>query len=102
MEPNSGLRFEIDRWLEVRRSMNGSPWYRAAHRMLTLTGVLDASSEAWKGLIRTPGSPDFSAMGDFREEWASRHINVQEAYALLETLNLFCKENHDSLQVHVR
>ena len=26
VEPNSGLRFEIDRWLEVRRSMNGSPW----------------------------------------------------------------------------
>ena len=30
-------------------------------------------------------------MGDVPEEWASRHINVQEAYMLLETLKLFCK-----------
>ena len=72
--------------------MNGSPWYRAAHRMLILTGATDTSSEAWGGLIRAPGSPDFSAMGDFPEEWTGRHINVQEAYALLETLKLFCKE----------
>ena len=71
--------------------MDGSPWYKASHRVLTLTGASDASPEAWGGLIRIPGSPDFSAMGDFPEEWASRHINVQEAYALLETLKLFCK-----------
>ena len=31
-------------------------------------------------------------MGDSPEEWASRHINVQEAYVLLETLKPFCKE----------
>ena len=60
--------------------------------MLTLTGATGASSEAWGGLIRAPGSPDFSAMGDILEEGASRHINVQETYALLETLKLFCEE----------
>ena len=61
--------------------------------MLTLTEASDAPSEAWGGLIRTPGSPKFSAIGDFPEEWASCHINVKEAYALLEILKLFCKEN---------
>ena len=54
VEPNSGLRFEIDRWLEIRRSMNGSSWCRAAHRMLTLIGATDASSEAWGGPFPTP------------------------------------------------
>ena len=88
---------DSNRQVEVRRSINESPWYRAAHRILTLTGATDASSEAWGGLIRAPGSPDFSAMGDFSEKWASRHINVQEAYALLETLKLFCKEKSRQL-----
>ena len=60
--------------------------------MLTLTGATDASSEAWGSPIRAPGSPDFLEMGEFPEEWAGRHINVQEAFALLETLKLFSKE----------
>ena len=51
VEPNSGLRFEKDRWLEMRRSINGSPWYSAACRRLTLTGATDASSEARGGLM---------------------------------------------------
>ena len=50
--------------------------------------------------MRAPSSPDLSAMGDFPEEWAGRHINVEEAYVLLETLKLFCKESCDKSQVH--
>ena len=46
VEPNSKLRFEIDSWLEVRRSVNGYPWYRVTQQMLTLTGATHASSEA--------------------------------------------------------
>lgn len=77
--------------------MNGSPWYGAAHHVVTLTGATDASSEAWGGVFRAPGLEAFQAMGDFPEEWASSHINVQEAYALLETLKLFCKERPGQL-----
>ena len=96
-ELNSGRRFEINKWLEFRRSINGSPWYSAAHRMLTLTGATDASSEAWGGPIKAPGFPNVSAMYDFPEEWTNRHFNVQEAYALLEALKLFCKEKPQQL-----
>ena len=87
---NSGLRSEVDKWLEVRHRMNGAPWYRAAHHVISLNGATDASSGGWGGLVRGPESVVFEAAGDFPDEWSSCHINVQEAYALLETLNLFC------------
>ena len=51
---NSGLYFEMGKWLEVRGSMNGASWYRAAHQVLTLYGATDASSSGWGGLIRSP------------------------------------------------
>ena len=54
--------------LGARRPMNGFPRYSEAHRMLILTGATDASSEAWGGPVREPGSPDFSMMSDFPEE----------------------------------
>ena len=92
--PNSGLRYELGKWLEVRSQSNGASWYRAAHQRITLHGATDASSRGWGGLIRSPGHELFQAAGDFPDEWAEKHINVQEAYALLEILRLFCQDRH--------
>ena len=49
---NSGLMFEMEKWLEVRKELNGASWYRAEHKMVILTGASDASSSGWGGLIR--------------------------------------------------
>ena len=32
----SGLRFEMERWLEVRSRLNGAPWYDATRHVLTI------------------------------------------------------------------
>lgn len=61
---NSGLRLELERWLEVRGHMNGASWYKAAHHVLALTGATDASSRGWGGLVRGPGVADYRAAGD--------------------------------------
>lgn len=63
---NSALRFELDRWLEVRESMNGAPW--ALHQRITILGAFDTSSTGWGGLIP--------------EKLVLAHINVEEAHAL--------------------
>lgn len=41
---NGGLMFELTKCREVRRRLNGASWYRAEHKMLTVTGATDASS----------------------------------------------------------
>ena len=40
----SGLRFEMERWLEVRTRLNVAPWYDATGHVLTITEATDASS----------------------------------------------------------
>ncbi|CAB1112862.1 unnamed protein product [Ectocarpus sp. CCAP 1310/34] len=89
ISPNGGLMFEMQRWLEVRKKFNGASWYRAEHKLLSLTGASDASSRGWGGLIRSPGQPIFKAGGDFPPQMAHEHINVQEGYALQQLLHLF-------------
>ena len=54
LSKRSGLRFEMERWLEVRSRLNGAPWYDATRHVLTISGATDASSQAWGGLIRGP------------------------------------------------
>ena len=49
---HSGLRFEMERWLEVRARLNGVPWYDAPGHVLTISGATDASSQTLGGLIR--------------------------------------------------
>ena len=44
MPNNGGLMFELTKWLEVRQRFNGASWYRAEHKIVTLTGATDASS----------------------------------------------------------
>ena len=34
----SGLRFEMERWVEVRIRLNGVPWYDAIQHVLTIAG----------------------------------------------------------------
>ena len=46
---NGGLMIELTKWLEVRQHFNGASWYRAEHKMVTLTGATDASSSGWGG-----------------------------------------------------
>jgi len=89
---NGGLRVEMEKWMEVRQTMNGASWYKALHQTLHFTGASDASSRGWGGLIRCPGEEVFKAAGDFPDEWLTKHINEQEAYALKQTLVLYCKE----------
>ena len=48
----SGLRFEMERWLEMRTRLNGASWYDASRHVLTISGATIASSQAWGGLIR--------------------------------------------------
>ena len=90
---NGGLMFELTKWLEVRQRFNGASWYRAEHKMVTLTGATDASSSGWGGLIRNPGREVFRAGGDFPVDMASTHINLQEGYALQQTLEMYCADH---------
>ena len=89
---NGGLMFELRQWLEVRRKFNGASWYGPARQRVKITGASDASSRAWAGLIESPGHTVFQAGGDFPPEFAQEHINLQEGYALQQTLHLFCEE----------
>ena len=86
----SGLRFEMERWLEVRTRLNGVPWYGATRYVLTITEATDASSQAWGGLIRGPFGAFFvfKAATDFPTAWHNGHINVKETFALHEVLKL--------------
>lgn len=85
---NSGLMGELVRWLEVRERMNGAPWYKASHQLLSLTGATDASSSGWGGVTRGPDGIPFEAAADFPADWVWTHINEKEGYALLESLKL--------------
>lgn len=95
---NSGLRFEFDKWLEVRASMNGAPWHKALHQRLEIRGASDASKTGWGGLVRCPNFDVFRAAGDFPTPLAVMHINVQEAYALQQLLGLFCEDRPKQVQ----
>ena len=86
----SGLRFKMERWLEVRRRLNGAPCYDATRHVLTVSGATDASSQAWGGLIRGPfgAFSVFKAAADFPAAWHNPHINFKETFALHEVLKL--------------
>ena len=45
------------------------------------------------GLIRDPGREVFRAGGDFPVDMASTHINLQEGYALQQTLEMYCADH---------
>lgn len=90
--PNSGLRLDRGKWLQVCQISNGASWYRAANQGITPNGGTKASLRGWGGLIRSPCHECFQAAGDFPGAWAGKHINAQEAYVLLEILRLFCQD----------
>ena len=64
---HSGLRFKIEKLLEMRTRLNGAPSYDATRHLLTISGATDASSQAWGGLIRAPfgAFSVFKAAADF-------------------------------------
>ena len=86
----NGLRFEMERWSEVRSRLNGAPRYDATRHVLTISGATEASSQAWGGLIRGPFGmfSVFKAAADFPATWHKAHINVKETFALHEVLKL--------------
>ena len=94
---NSGLMFEMEWWLEVHKEFNDASWYRAEHKMVILTGASGASSSGWGGLIRGLHHDVFRAGDDFPPALAEEHINVQEGYALQQTLRLFCADHPDDV-----
>ena len=59
--------------------------------MLSVAGATDASCSGWGGVMRGPSRIAFKAAGDFPGEMVSEHINLKEAYALLESLQQHCK-----------
>ena len=65
--------------------------------MFILTGASDASSSGWGGLIRGLHNDVFRAGGDFPPALAEEHMNVQEGYALQQTLRLFCADHPDDI-----
>ena len=65
--------------------------------MVILTGASDASSSGWGGLIHGLHHDVFRAGGDFPPALAKEHINVQEGYALQQTLRLFCADHPDDI-----
>lgn len=79
---NGGLRFEMEKWLEVRENMNGASSYIARHQNMTIVGASDASSRGWGDVIRCPGEEVFRVAGDFPDGWSTQHINEQEATRL--------------------
>ena len=86
----SGLRFEMERWLEARSRLNGAPWYDTTRHVLTISGATDASSQAWGGLIRGPfgAFSVFKAAIDSPAAWHNAHVKVKEAFAQHEVLKL--------------
>ena len=86
----SGLRFEMERWFEVRTWLNGAPWYDATRHVLTISGATDASSQAWGGLIREPfgALSVFKAAAGFPAACHHAHINVNKTFVLHEVLKL--------------
>ena len=80
----SGLRFEMERWLEARTRLNGAPWYDAIRHVLTIKGTANPSSQAWGGLIRGPfdAISVFKAVADIPVACHNAHINVKESFAL--------------------
>ena len=73
---SSGLRFENERWLEVRTRLNRVSWYDATRHLLTITEALDASSQAWGGLIRGSFGAFFvfKATADFQPHGATHML----------------------------
>ena len=48
------FRYEMEQWLAVRKRMNEVSWYDPAHHSIAITGAIDASSQAWGGVVRSP------------------------------------------------
>ena len=96
----SGLRFEMERWLEVKTRLSGAPSYDATRHVLTITGATDASSQAWGGLIRGPFGAFFAfkVAADFSAERHNAHINIKETFALHEVLKLVTTTHQDCLK----
>ena len=80
----------MQRWLRGRTRLNGAPWYDATRHVLTITGAMDASSQACGGLTREPfGSFSvFQVATDFPAAWHNTHINTKEKFELHEVLKL--------------
>ena len=79
--------------------MNGASWYDATHHSIKLTGVTDASSSGWGGIVRGPFK-SFSALmevADLPAELIDEHINVKETFALHEVLRLLVTQYPDHL-----
>ena len=75
----------------MRTRLNGAPWYDPTRHVLTITGVTDASSQSWSGLIRRPfgAFSVFKATADVPTAFHNAHINVKETLLVLqEVLNL--------------
>ena len=78
-------------WLELRSHLNGAARRKAINQVLSVIGATDASSYGLGRRNERPIKNSFQGGRGFSREMVSKHINVKEAYALLESLQLCCK-----------
>ena len=73
----------------VLNASNGAVLYNAIHHDLSVSGVADAFSSVWGGVLRGPDHVTFEAAVDSPDEWIEAHTNEKAAYALHKTIKLF-------------
>ena len=95
--PESELYKELTLWLQLHTALiNGSVWILPTRIHLRLLAFTDASSRRWAGVFKSPEGVCHMG-GDFSEKELSLHINVKEAIALENSLNLFYEHNKEQV-----
>ena len=95
---NSGLMFEMERWLEGLERVQWCVVVPSKTQHGRLDGRVRRIIWWLGGLIRGLHYDVFRAGGDFPPTLAEEHIiNVHEGYALQQTLRLFCADHPDDI-----
>ena len=94
---NSGLMFEMERWLEGSQRVQWCVVVPSRTQHGRLDGRVIRIIWWLGGLIRGLHHDVFRAGGDFPPTLAEEHLNVQEGYALQQTLRMFCADHPDDI-----
>ena len=98
--PNGGLRYEMEQWLAVRKRISGASWYDPTHHPIAITGATDASSQGWRGVVRSPRvfAKVFRTAADFSLGLAQAHINIiKNTFTLHKVLRLLMDDQQEYL-----
>ena len=89
--------FEMERWLEGSQRVQWCVVVPSRSQHGRLDGRVRRIVWWLGGLVRGLHHDVFRAGGDFPPTLAEEHINVQEGYALQQTLRLFCADHPDDI-----